>query len=123
MTKWVVEHLGHDVPMHFSAFHPDWKMNDIPATPEVTLRKARRIAMENGVHYAYTGNVSDAAGGSTYCHHCGVKVIERNQYRLGDWHLDASGHCQSCGTQIPGVFNGPPGTWGARRLPVRLNAM
>ena len=110
MTKWVVEHLGHDVPMHFSAFHPDWKMQDIPATPEQTLRKARRIAMENGVHYAYTGNISDAAGGSTYCHGCGVKVIERNQYRLGDWHLDGTGHCQSCGTQIPGVFDGPPGT-------------
>jgi pyruvate formate lyase activating enzyme len=123
MTKWVVEHLGHDVPMHFSAFHPDWKMNDIPATPEVTLRKARRIAMENGVHYAYTGNISDAAGGSTYCHNCGVKVIERNQYQLGEWHLDANGHCQSCGTKIPGVFNGPPGAWGARRLPVRLSAM
>ena len=121
MTKWVFEHLGHDVPMHFSAFHPDWKMQDIPATPEQTLRKARRIAMENGVHYAYTGNISDAAGGSTYCHGCGVKVIERNQYRLGDWHLDGTGHCQSCGTQIPGVFDGPPGTWGARRQPVRLS--
>ena len=72
MTKWVVENLGHDVPMHFSAFHPDWKMQDIPATPEKTLKKARRIAMENGVHYAYTGNVSDTAGGSTYCHGCGV---------------------------------------------------
>jgi pyruvate formate lyase activating enzyme len=123
MTKWVVKNLGHDVPMHFSAFHPDWKMQDIPATPEQTLKKARRIAMENGVHYAYTGNVSDTAGGSTYCHGCGVKVIERNQYQLGEWHLDATGHCQSCGTQIPGLFDGPPGTWGARRQPVRLSAM
>ena len=122
MTKWVVEHLGHDVPMHFSAFHPDWKMQDIPATPEQTLRKARRIAMENGVHYAYTGNISDAAGGSTYCHGCGVKVIGRNQYQLGDWHLDGTGHCLSCGTHIPGIFDGPPGTWGARRQPVRLSA-
>jgi len=123
MTKWVVEHLGHDVPMHFSAFHPDWKMQDIPATPEQTLRKARRIAMENGVHYAYTGNISDAAGGSTYCHGCGVKVIERNQYQLGDWHLDNIGNCLSCGTRIPGVFDGPAGTWGARRQPVRLSAI
>jgi pyruvate formate lyase activating enzyme len=123
MTKWVVEHLGHDVPMHFSAFHPAWKMMDIPATPELTLKKARRIAMENGIHYAYTGNISDIAGGSTYCHSCGVKVIGRNQYQLGDWQLDASGHCQSCGTQIPGVIDGPPGTWGARRLPVRLSEM
>jgi pyruvate formate lyase activating enzyme len=123
MTRWVVEHLGHDVPMHFTAFHPDWKMMDIPETPELTLKKARRIAMENGVHYAYTGNISDEAGGSTYCHHCGVKLIGRNRYNLSDWHLDPSGHCLSCGTQIPGVFAGPPGTWGARRMPIRMSAM
>ncbi len=121
MTKWVVEHLGNDVPMHFTAFHPDWKMQDIPATPESTLSRARRIAMENGVHYAYTGNIIDTDGGSTYCHNCGTRVIERNQYTLGEWQLDARGYCQSCGTQIPGVFEGPAGTWGSRRLPVRLN--
>jgi len=121
MTKWVVDKLGHDVPMHFTAFHPDWKMMDVPSTPAGTLSRARDIAMKNGVHYAYTGNVSDVTGGSTYCHHCGVKVITRNQYILSNWHLDATGHCSSCGTAIPGVFDGPPGSWGARRQPVRLS--
>jgi len=123
MTKWVVDKLGHDVPMHFTAFHPDWKMMDVPSTPASTLSRARDIAMKNGVHFAYTGNVSDVAGGSTYCHHCGEQVIARNQYILSNWQLDTSGHCLSCGTEIPGVFDGLPGSWGARRQPVRLSEM
>jgi pyruvate formate lyase activating enzyme len=122
MTRWVVNELGPDVPMHFTAFHPDWKMLDVPATPAATLTRARSIALENGVRYAYTGNVHDAAGGSTYCHHCGSLLIERDWYRLGRWNLDGSGACRSCGTRMAGVIDGPPGTWGARRLPVRLNS-
>jgi pyruvate formate lyase activating enzyme len=108
--------------MHFTAFHPDWKMLDVPATPAATLTRARSIALENGVRYAYTGNVHDAAGGSTYCHHCGSLLIERDWYRLGRRNLDGSGACRSCGTRMAGVIDGPPGTWGARRLPVRLNS-
>jgi pyruvate formate lyase activating enzyme len=123
MTRWVVEHLGPDVPMHFTAFHPDWKMMDTPATPRNTLEQARRIALENGVRYAYTGNVHDSTGGSTWCHHCGELLIERDWYVLSRWHLTDDGRCQSCGTPCAGVFEGPPGTWGARRQPVRLSAV
>ncbi len=122
MTQWVVDRLGPDVPMHFTAFHPDWKMLDKPATPPNTLSKARDIALRNGVRYAYTGNVHDEAGGSTYCHECGIKLIGRDWYELHDWNLDDSGHCRACGTRCAGAFEGPPGTWGRRRLPVRMSA-
>ena len=120
MTGWVVEKLGPDVPMHFTAFHPDWKMMDLPATPMSTLVRAREIAIANGVRYAYTGNVHDKAGESTYCHHCGKRVIGRDWYILSDWHLTDDGHCEYCGTQCSGVFKGKPGDWGAKRMPVRL---
>jgi pyruvate formate lyase activating enzyme len=120
MTGWVVENLGPDVPMHFTAFHPDWKMMDTPSTPPSTLTRARRIAMESGVRYAYTGNVHDEAGQSTYCHHCGAKLIGRDWYHLSTWHLTEDGRCRTCGTPCAGVFEAAPGTWGARRMPVRL---
>jgi pyruvate formate lyase activating enzyme len=120
MTRWVVEKLGPDVPMHFSAFHPDWKMMDVPSTPKQTLIRAREIAMQNGVHYAYTGNVHNAAGDSTYCHHCGETLIGRDWYVLTDWRLTADGKCASCGTPCAGVFEASPGHWGARRQPVQL---
>jgi pyruvate formate lyase activating enzyme len=120
MTRWVVEQLGPDVPMHFTAFHPDWKMLDKPPTPPATLTKARRIAMENGVRYAYTGNVIDEKGGSTYCHQCGQILIGRMQYILSQWNLTEAGGCNKCGTPCPGLFEKEPGSWGARRLPVRL---
>ena len=121
MTQWVVEHLGPDVPMHFSAFHPDWKMLDVPATPLSTLIRAREIAMKNGVRYAYTGNAHNEVGDSTYCHQCGTKLIGRDWYTLGTWNLTAEGKCTNCGTACAGVFQAKPGTWGARCQPVRLN--
>jgi pyruvate formate lyase activating enzyme len=120
MTRWVAGELGPDVPMHFTAFHPDFKMRDRPPTPPGTLARARQIAVGNGIRYAYTGNVHDAAGQSTHCHECGQLVIERDWYRLGDWRLTGNGRCARCGTPLPGVFDGPPGTWGPRRLPVRI---
>ncbi len=120
MTAWVVEHLGPDVPMHFTAFHPDWKMRDIERTPLATLGRARRIAMGNGVRYAYTGNAHDVEGGSTWCPGCGAMLIERDWYRLGHWGLDARGACRDCGETIPGRFDAAPGQFGARRVPVRL---
>ncbi len=123
MTRWVVKELGPDVPMHFSAFHPDWKMMDVPPTPPITLARARTIAMENGVRYAYTGNVHDSDGQSTYCHSCGTKLIGRDGYELSTWHLSHDGHCKTCGTRCAGVIDGPPGDWGARRMPVRLSAI
>jgi pyruvate formate lyase activating enzyme len=122
LTQWVVANLGPDVPMHFTAFHPDWKMLDKPATPAATLTRARGIAMKNGVRYAYTGNVHDTAGGSTLCHECGAVLVARDWYILRAWKLSDNGCCLSCGAECPGVFEGPPGTWGAKRLPVRLTA-
>jgi len=120
MTRWVVEKLGPDVPMHFSAFHPDWKMMDVPSTPKETLIRAREIAMENGVRYAYTGNVHNEEGDSTYCHQCGEELIGRDWYVLTEWNLDAEGKCAFCGTPCAGVFEASPGNWGAKRMPVRL---
>ena len=120
MTRWVVDKLGPDVPMHFSAFHPDWKMLDVPPTPKETLVRAREIAMANGVRYAYTGNVHNAAGDSTYCHHCGEMLIGRDWYVLTHWQLTADGKCAACGTPCAGVFAASHGTWGARQQPVRL---
>lgn len=122
LTKWVVEHLGPDVPIHFTAFHPDYKMLDKPPTPPETLTRARRIAMQNGIRYAYTGNVHDPEGGSTYCHSCGKRLIGRDWYLLTDWNLTEDGRCRFCGTVCAGVFSGPPGDWGPRRLPVLLKA-
>jgi len=122
MTRWVVAELGPDVPMHFTAFHPDWKMLDRPPTPPSTLSRARRIALANGVRYAYTGNVHDEAGESTYCHGCGARLVGRDWFRLTDWNLTGDGRCGSCGAPCAGRFAGPPGTWGPRRLPVRLAA-
>ncbi|HZF07319.1 MAG TPA: AmmeMemoRadiSam system radical SAM enzyme [Thermoanaerobaculia bacterium] len=120
MTRWVAEALGPDVPIHFTAFHPDYKLLDKPPTPPATLSKARRIAMANGLRYAYTGNVHDREGGTTFCHHCGEHLIGRDWYVLTEWNLTSEGNCASCGTPLPGRFAGAPGTWGARRLPVRL---
>jgi len=120
MTRWVVEALGPDVPMHFSAFHPDFRMRDKPHTPPATLQRARRIALNNGVRYAYTGNVHDRNGHSTFCHECGQRLIGRDWYVLDEWNLTEDGCCISCGTPCPGVFDGPPGNWGAQRQPVRL---
>lgn len=121
MTRWVVAELGPDVPMHFSAFHPDYKMLDRPPTPPATLSRARRIALANGVRYAYTGNVHDEGGGTTCCHHCGEVLIGRDWYELTAWNLTDDGRCRSCGSACAGVFDGPPGQWGARRRPVRLS--
>ena len=121
MTGWVVEHLGPDVPMHFTAFHPDWKMRDVPGTPAETLKRARRIARGNGVRFAYTGNVHDSEGGSTWCPDCSALLIERDWYQLGHWGLDGAGHCRNCGTRVPGRFDSAPGQFGARRMPVRIS--
>jgi pyruvate formate lyase activating enzyme len=122
MTRWVVERLGPDVPMHFTAFHPDWKMTDRPPTPPSSLTRARAIALGNGVRFAYTGNVHDVAGQSTWCDGCGALLIERDWYELGTWNLTPDERCARCGTSIPGEFEAVPGSWGSRRLPVRIGA-
>jgi len=120
MTAWVVENLGPHVPMHFTAFHPDWKLRDAPPTPPATLTRARDIALANGVRFAYTGNVHDKGGGSTYCPSCGQLLIGRDWYVLSEWNLTPQGSCNACGTPLPGRFEARPGTWGPRRQPVRL---
>ncbi len=120
MTKWVVRELGPDVPMHFTAFHPDYKMMDVPPTPPQTLTRARDIAMKNGVRYAYTGNVHDKGGESTYCHNCGQVLIGRDWYQLSEWNLDAEGKCRNCGTPCAGVFEERPGDWGPKRVAVKM---
>ena len=120
MTQWVVENLGHEVPMHFTAFHPDWKMRDKPPTPTATLLKARDIALKNGVHYAYIGNVHNKSAESTYCHGCGQLLIGRDWYELSDWNMDDSGCCRFCGEPCAGVFKPKPGNWGAKRQTVLM---
>jgi pyruvate formate lyase activating enzyme len=120
MTQWVIENLGADVPMHFSAFHPDWKMLDKPRTPISTLLMARNIALANGVHYAYIGNAHNKDADSTFCHHCGELLIARDWYQLSDWNLDTQGACLSCGTLCAGLFDAEPGNWGAKRQVVNM---
>jgi pyruvate formate lyase activating enzyme len=122
MTRWIASRLGPDVPLHFSAFHPDYKMRDVPPTPPETLSRARTIAGDNGLRFVYTGNVNDRAGGSTWCPVCGSLVIERDWYELGAYALDPYGRCLRCETAIPGVFEDQPGAWGRRRQPVRLDS-
>ncbi len=122
MTMWVVDRLGPDVPMHFTAFHPDFRLLDCAATAPSTLTRARCIALDNGVHHAYTGNVRDPDGQSTRCSSCGKIVIGRSGYTLSRWNLDGAGNCTHCGARLAGVIDGPPGDWGGRRRPVRLSA-
>jgi len=108
LTQWIVENLGPDVPLHFTAFHPDWKLRDKQPTPPDTLFQARRIAVKNGIHYAYTGNVRDPKSGSTYCPSCGQMLIGRDWHRITTWHLDDQGCCLSCGVSCAGVFEQAP---------------
>jgi pyruvate formate lyase activating enzyme len=119
-ADWFAANLGPDVPWHFTAFHPDYKMLDKPRTPPATLTRARAIAIKRGLRYVYTGNVHDAGGSSTYCPDCGKLLIERDWYELGQWNLKDN-RCAACGFEISGHFDLKPGYWGARRMPVRLN--
>ena len=120
LAEWVAGTLGPDVPIHFSRFHPDYKMLDVPPTPVATLRRAREIARAHGLHYVYTGNIHDAAGDTTWCPSCGTTVVERDWYQIRAYALTDDGHCHSCGSAVAGRYDGPVGTWGAQRLPVRL---
>ena len=122
LAGWFASELGPDVPLHFTAFHPDWRMPDHPPTPPATLTRARTIAMSHGLRYVYTGNVHDGAGGSTYCHACGSLLIGRDWYELTAWELDPEGCCRQCGTQAAGVFEPHPGDWGRKRQPVRFRS-
>lgn len=120
MAQWVAENLGSNVPWHFTAFHPDYKLLDRDRTPTATLHRARAIAKKAGMRYVYTGNVRDYEGGSTYCHQCDELLIGRHGYVLDCWNLTASGQCKHCGTPCAGHFEAKPGAWGSRRHPVRM---
>lgn len=121
LTKWFIENLGPEVPLHFTAFHPDFKMLDVPPTPPHTLSRARDIAKETGLYHVYTGNIYDMEGQSTYCHSCGNMLIERSWYELGFWNLDDNGNCNNCGTKLSGHYDKNPGDWGSKRMPVQIS--
>ena len=117
---WVIEHLGPDIPLHFSAFHPEWKMMNKPSTPPSTLFKAREIAKSHGLRHVYLGNIHDFNGTSTYCHQCGEILIGRDWYELSTWNLSLDGDCKKCGTKCVGVFDGSHGTWGRKRQTIEV---
>ncbi len=120
LSLWIMENLGPDVPLHFTAFHPDWKMLDKSPTPPATLLMARQIACAAGLRYVYSGNIHHEATQSTFCHGCGARVIGRDWYELPAWALSDKGRCQACGAACVGVFDGQPGRWGRRSAPVRV---
>lgn len=121
LSAWIADNLGPDVPLHFSAFHPAWKLMDAPPTSPHTLQRARDIAMRTGLRYVYTGNIRDVLGQSTYCHQCGECLIERDGYVILAWNLTSGGKCSKCGGLCAGVFEDRPGAWGNRRLPVAIH--
>jgi len=118
-AQWIARELGPDVPLHFSAFHPDYKMLGVPPTPPETLRRARARAMQEGLRYVYVGNVHDREGDATYCPSCGEAVITRDWYEILEYRLDSSGRCR-CGAAIPGRYAEKAGSFGRRRVPVVL---
>jgi len=121
LASWVARELGPDVPLHFTAFHPDWKMSDIPATPPATLSHARRIALEAGLHHVYTGNVHDQEGGTTFCPACHAALIVRDWYDIRRYDVDPQGACPHCQTTLAGRYAPHPGqAFGPRRIPVHL---
>ena len=120
LSTWIAEHLGPDVPLHFSAFHPDFELLDVPPTPPATLARARRQALAVGLRHVYTGNVHDQEGDTTFCPGCGQGVIVRDWYELLDYRLTPDGRCQRCGLALAGRFDPAPGHFGRRRVPVRM---
>src|SRR5688500_2225644 len=122
MSQWIQRELGPDVPLHFTAFHPDFKMTDLPATPPATVVRARRIAMDEGLRYVYTGNVHDREGGTTFCPQCGTALIVRDWHRIEGYRLTAEGKCPECAMTVPGRFEAfeSKRQFGRRRIPIRV---
>lgn len=123
MSHWIMKELGPDVPLHFSAFHPDYKLNDMPPTPPETLIRARQIALDAGLRYVYTGNVHHIEGDTTYCPGCGSAVIVRDWYEIKQYRLTADGRCESCNATIAGRFAAFSGQFGRQRIPVRIGTL
>jgi pyruvate formate lyase activating enzyme len=120
MCEWIAKELGQDVPLHFTAFHPDYKMKDIPATPASKLTESRRIGQEAGLHHVYTGNVHDTSGGTTFCEHCKKPLIVRDWYDIRDYQLTAQGKCPYCSSALAGRFGKYEGQFGTQRIPVHI---
>jgi pyruvate formate lyase activating enzyme len=120
MTRWIAANLGTDVPLHFSAFHPDFRLMAHPPTPLATLKRARAIAQGNGLRHVYVGNLRDDDGAATYCPACGARLIGRVGYEVTAWGLAAGGACKACGAVCTGRFESQPGDWGNRRLPIAI---
>ena len=120
LTQWVAENLGPEVPLHFTAFHPDYRMLDVARTPPSTLERARRIGLAQGLHHVYTGNVRDLQGGSTHCPGCGKVLIQRDGYMIRRYALDAHGACPGCGRRLAGRFGAAAGPGLPRCVPVRM---
>ena len=120
LTRWVLDELGPDVPLHFTAFHPDWRMRHVPPTAPATVRRAREIARNNGIRFAYTGNVVDPEGQTTHCPACDAVLIGRDGYALVAWALSEGARCGACGTVCAGVLEDRPGRWGPRRRAVSM---
>jgi pyruvate formate lyase activating enzyme len=124
MCQWIVENLGCSIPIHFTAFHPDWKMQNHDHTPAQTLKKAREIALSYGIKFAYTGNIIDENGNSTWCHNCHKMLIKRRYYEILEWHITQNANneatCSNCGTRVEGVFEANHGDWGTNRVPIKI---
>jgi pyruvate formate lyase activating enzyme len=122
MSQWIRRELGPDVPLHFTAFHPDFKMTDLPPTPPATLARSRQIAIGEGLHYVYTGNVHDREGGTTFCPSCRAALVRRDWHRIDDYRITPDGRCPECATPIPGRFEAfeRRAQFGRRRIPVAI---
>ena len=121
MCGWIARELGPDVPLHFTAFHPDYKMTSLAHTPAATLARARAIGQRAGLKYVYTGNVHDVDGGTTYCPGCGKPLIVRDWHEILRYDVTDNGHCRHCTAALPGRFGpAPQRSWGRRRVPVRV---
>ncbi|MBB5018056.1 pyruvate formate lyase activating enzyme [Chitinivorax tropicus] len=120
LCEWIMNELGPDVPLHFTAFHPDYKLGDLPATPASTLHHARHIARQTGLHYVYTGNIIDIEGGTTYCPSCQKPVVVRDWHALLTYDIDANGCCAHCQTPLQGRFSSGEKPFGRRRIPIHI---
>ncbi|QEG42263.1 AmmeMemoRadiSam system radical SAM enzyme [Roseimaritima ulvae] len=120
MCDWIADAVGADVPIHFSAFHPDFRMQDRPRTPPDTLCKAYDLATQAGLRYVYIGNVHDVSRQSTYCPQCRGLLIARDWYQLGTYHLNGN-RCGHCGYTLAGHFDDRPGDWGQKRQPIQIH--
>jgi pyruvate formate lyase activating enzyme len=122
LCRWIATELGADVPLHFTAFHPDWKMTDLPPTPPATLARARRIGLEEGLKHVYTGNVHDSEGGTTFCPGCGTALIVRDWHQVLEYRLSAEGRCSHCGSAVAGRYDSAAGHFGRRRVPIEIRS-